>query len=167
MDLNYYSSRKERLQSASSGTKRAYEKRNSKSFFKRNPQLKVLIIDLLIILLFATIIIPFFIKITKDVRVDNYKITAKAIEFDENILISVKISQNIKPAKETTVSSKLKVEIIHNNSIIKSDSINFPKEFGDNKYLTFKLENILEVEYVQLKLTSGTFSKEIKTHIER
>ncbi len=166
MEYQFYSSRKERLQTASSGTKKAYENRESKSFFKRNPGLKILVVDLLIVLLFATIIIPFFIKITKDVRVDDYKFTSKAIWFEEEILISIKVSKLYKKISNRVTNDKLKVDIINNNSIIKSNSLSFPVKAGEDKYVSFKLTGDVGTEVVNIKLTSGNYIKEYKVQVQ-
>lgn len=166
MDHEFYSSREERLQSASSGTKRAYEKRNSKSIFKRNPGLRILVIDLLLVLLFATIIIPFFIRITKDIRIDDYKIVSKAILFNEEVLVSIKVSNLYKKIQTRKTTDKLKVDIIKNNSIIQSNSLILPINDGEDKYLTFKLVDNITIKEVNIKLTSGDYIKEYKVQIE-
>lgn len=166
MEYQFYSSKKERLQTASSGTKRAYEQRDSKSIFKRNPGLKILVIDLLLVLLFATIIIPFFIKLTKDIRVDDYILATKAFSFEEDILISIKVSKQYKKVSNRVTTNKLKVDIINNNSIIKSNGISFPIKTGEDKYISFKLAGYFEMEVINIKLTSGSYIKEYKVQIK-
>lgn len=167
MEQHFYSSRKERLETASSETKRAYAKRNNKSFFKRNPHLRILVIDMIIVLLFATIIIPFFIKITKDIRFDDYKITSKAIQFEEDVLISIKVSKLYKKISNRITTENLKVDIINNNSIMKSKEVSFPIISGEDIFISFKLDHDIEQEIVNIQLSSGNYLKQYKVRIER
>lgn len=164
--MDFYSSREERLKVASSSTRRAYEKRNSKSFLKRNPQLKILIIDLFIVLLFGVIIVPFFMKITKDIRVDDYKISSKAVYFDSNILVSLKVSKTFKQVKKRLSNDELKVDIIFNTSIIDSKTVRLPATAAQDEFVFFKLDNGSEMDKVEINLTSGDFLKNYSVNIE-
>lgn len=168
MELNFYSSRKERLSQASNETKRAYEKRNSGNFLKRNPHLRIMIIDLFIVLLFAVIIIPFFLKLTKNIKVDNYKIESKAVVFEENILISIKISRLFKDISTPKITKEsIKVEINKNTDHNKYKESIFPQKKGETIYVTFKLEENKEIEFIHVNLLSGKFNKEFKINIKR
>lgn len=167
MSYDFYSSREERLLTASSGTKRAYEKRKVKGFFKKNPQLKILVIDLILVLLFAVIIIPFFVKLTKDIRVDDYKITPKAIQFENQVLISIKIKKLNKKISNRIATDSLKVDIIENKIIINSENKLLPNDGNTDAYITFKLEDNNNLEFILLHLETGAFSKEYNVKIER
>lgn len=168
MSLTFYSSREERLSKASKETKLAYEKRKNKNFFKRNPQIRILIIDLVIILLFAVIIVPLFMKLTKDVRVDNYKIETKAFVYEKHILINLKIKQNDKKIKKRKTTELLKVAILSNNGLLlKEVEESFPDINEDNKYIALKLDDDQNMKVINIRLISGDYIKLYKVHIER
>lgn len=166
MEQNFYSSRKERLSQASSATKKAYAKRNSGSYFKRNPHMKVLIIDLILVLLFGVVIVPFFVRITKDIRFDDYKVQSKAIIFEEKILVSVKVSKLYKNISNRIATDKVKVVIIENENILDSSLSDLPTKPGEDKYITFKLDNIKDQKIITLELSSGDFLKNYKVNIQ-
>lgn len=168
MGLTFYSSRSERLSRASSETKNAYEKRNNKNFFKKNPQIKILLIDLVIILLFAVIIVPIFLKITKDVSVDNYKIDTKAFVYEDKILINLKIKVINKKIKKRKTTDSLKVAILSNNGLLlKEVEDSFPEMNEDKKYIALKVDNNKNMEIINIRLLSGEYTKVYKVHIER
>lgn len=164
----FHSSRKERLSRASKEVKQAYEKRNSKNFFKKNPHLKILLIDLVIVLLFAAVIVPFFYKLTKDIRVDNYKIESEALSFEGQIIIRLKIIRlNKKNFKRLTTDS-LKVAIISEiGKKLEEKSVKLPDIDEEVKYLTFKLDDNQKMQIINIELLSGNFTKEYKVRIER
>ncbi len=161
MDHNFYSSRKERLQHASNATKQAYVKRNSDNFFKRNPHLRILVIDLFIVLLFAVIIIPFFVRLTRDVRVDDYKITPKAIFFENDILVTIKIEKLFKKIIKRITNSEILIEVLYNDKLVGSEIASLPLEIQEYKYISFKLANGDEVETINIRLSSAAYSKQI------
>lgn len=168
MGDNFYYSRKERLSQASSTTKKAYEKRNQKGFFKKNPQLRILLIDLVIVLLFAVVIIPFFVRITKDIRVDDYKISPKAVLFEDKILVSIKVSNLYKTIYNRKTKESLKVEILKNSSIIESKEELFPTDDGEEKYISFSFnKSELDSDFVFIDFTSGDFHDDRKVLIEQ
>lgn len=167
MELNFYSSRKERLSQASSATIKAYEKRNKLSFFKRNPHLKILAADLVLVLLFGIIIIPFFLKITKDIRFDDYKVKSKAIVFEDEILLTVKFTKLNKKISKRIATDTVKVIIVENELIIRSSSSDLPMEPRKDKYITFKLDDNKNMEIIKIRLSSGSFLKEYNVKIER
>lgn len=166
MDYNFYSSREERLSKASSATKRAYQKRKKIGFFKRNPQLKILVIDLFLVLLFAVIIIPFFLRITKDIRIDDYKIESKALVFEDKMLISVKVTKLYKKINKRVTTDQIKV-VIMNNEILTSKEELFPVDAGEDKYITFKLDDDLNIEIINISISSGDYIKEYNVKVDR
>lgn len=166
MDHNFYSSRSERLSHASSATKKAYEKRKKVSYFKRNPHMKILVIDLVLVLLFGVIIIPFFIKITKDVRFDDFKVSSKGIVFEENILISIKISKLYKKISTRVGSDNIELVVSNGNISLKQNDT-LPIEPGEDKYITFKLDDNVDIKTINVRISSGDFIKNYKIQVER
>ena len=167
MDHDFYYNREERLSNASTATKDAYIKRSHKNFFKRNPQLKILIIDLVLVLLFSTIIIPFFVRVTKDFRIEDYKVSSKAIIFEDTILVSIKLSKMYKKNSNEISENSITVDILKNSSIIKTKTDVFPTTMGEDKYITFKIpKQDYNLEYIEIKIKSGDFIKERKVQIE-
>ncbi|MGL1894110.1 MAG: hypothetical protein OCD02_20950 [Spirochaetaceae bacterium] len=167
MEFDFYSSREERLKSASAGTKLAYEQRKKIGFFNKNPQLRILLIDLVVILLFAVIVIPFFVRITKDVRFDDYKVESKAIVFEDKILVSLKITKLFKKINKRIATDSLKVVILKEN--IKIDEVDYllPSEKGKDEFITFKFDEDKSIKYLHLNLSSGKYIKEYKVLVER
>lgn len=166
MDHNFYSSRSERLSQASSATKKAYEKRKKVSYFKRNPHMKILVIDLLLVLLFGVIIVPFFIRITKDVRFDDFKVSSKGIVFEENILISIKISKLYKKISTSVGSDNIELVVSVGNISLKQKEV-LPIEPGEDKYITFKLDDNIDIKTINVRMSSGDFIKNYKIQVER
>lgn len=166
MDLNFYSSRTERLSQASSATKKAYEKRKKVGYFKKNPHMRILIIDLILVLLFGVIIIPFFVKLTRDIRFDDYKVTSKAIEFDGNILVSIKVSKLYKQINQRISTDALEITISYDESTqTKTDKL--PIKAGEDKYITFKLDDKAIIEIINVRISSGDYEKSYNIKVDR
>lgn len=169
MGLEFYSSRSERLESASSATKLAYEQRKKRGVFAKNPQLKFLVIDLIIILIFAVIILPFFLKLTKDERFDDYKVVSKAVFFEEKILVSVKISKLFKKINKRIATDSVNIVIFTDNDdniYLEKESL-LPTQSGEEIYVTFKLNDEKDLDYIYINLSSGEYNKKRKVLIER
>ncbi|OQY41073.1 MAG: hypothetical protein B6229_00145 [Spirochaetaceae bacterium 4572_7] len=167
MGLTFYSSHGERISKSSSETKKAYEKRENKSIFKRNPHLRIMFIDLLIVLLFAFILVPLFVKITNKVEVDDYKFLTKTIIFEEKLLLSIKISKGYKKINKRVTTNTIKIVILSIDGTVLDESTEiFPTDAGDNKFITFKLEDP-SLESLSIRLSSGEFEKKYNVSIER
>jgi len=167
MSLTFYSSHNERISKSSSETKKAYEKRERKGIFKRNPHLRIMFIDLFIVLLFIFILVPLFIKITRKVEVDDYKFTTKTIIFEKKLLLSIKISKGYKKINKRVTTNTIKIVILSKDGTVldKATEI-FPIDAGDNKFITFKLDNP-SIKLLSIRLSSGEFKKIYNVSIER
>lgn len=165
---NFHSSREERLAASSAATRLAYENRKHKSFFKRNPQIKILMFDLFIVFLFAAIIVPFFLKLTKDVRMDDFRVESKSIVFENKILVTVKIIKLNKKIKKRVTTDSIKVAIIsEDGSILKEITDLLPDKSEKFKYFSFKLDDNEKTEIINIELQSGSYEKKYKVHVER
>lgn len=85
---HFHSSRKERH--ISGGIK---EKKKSLSFFKRNPSMKIILLDLVFIVIISGVIVPFIMKREGTSSIDNYKISLKAFSFDDEVMATLTISE--------------------------------------------------------------------------
>ncbi len=126
-----------------------------------------MLIDLLLVLLFAVIIIPFFIKITKDVRIDDYKISSKAVLFEENILLSIKIVKVNKKIISKIGTDQIKIDIMNDDVLLESKNSYFPKIIDDKIYITFIIKETLIKDFVSINFVSGKFNKKVKIAIEQ
>ncbi|MBN2618664.1 MAG: hypothetical protein JXR64_10195 [Spirochaetales bacterium] len=167
MDFTFYSNREERLKSSSKETQRAYENRKKKSFLAKNPHLKILIIDLILVLLFGVIIVPFFMRITRDIRFDDYKVTSKAVQFEESILLSIKVIKVDKKIINRISNNNFIAEIAINKDNIEKKEVQLPIEIGDFKYITFKLDDNMKSKNIYVSIYSGNFKKDYNVLISR
>lgn len=138
-----------------------YNKRKG-NFFERNPHMKILFIDLFIVILFSTVIIPMFMKLTNEIKFKSYEVTTKAINFESDILVTIKV----KKFRQRDTNSDITIEIIENGGIIKEKSQALPVEYGSSIYITFKIEDRDDLESVTLNITSGDYHKEKIVQVE-
>lgn len=159
--MEFYSSRKERLEHSSKEVRDMYKKQK-KGFFNRNPHLKILFIDLFIVILFSTVIIPLFLKLSNEIKFKSYEVIPKAIKFEDDILLTIKV----KKYRNRETNSEITIEIIENDDIIKEKSQAMPTEYGSSEYVTFKLEKRENIEAVNIRITSGDYIKERVVQVE-
>lgn len=166
--MDFYSSREERLEQASTEVKKAYEKRGSKNFFKKNPQLKILFFDLLIICLFAAVIIPLFMKITQRVRIDHYNVESKALIFEDKLLITIKLESSNRKKNKSLATQQLKVDILNIDDVeIASKTVNFPEDQDKLFYITFKLDEGLDLDKININLATDNFHRDYTIKIQK
>lgn len=164
--MEYHSSREERLSTASSEVKKAYEKRNSSSFFKRNPQLKILLIDLILVCLFAGIILPFLLSLNSRVIIENYKIDTKAFIFEDKLLISLNFIPNKRKKSKILATEDLKVDILSQEGLLVSKSDSFPTE-SESFYISFQLDDNEKLDYLYINITTLDYNKDYKVKVKR
>jgi hypothetical protein len=85
-DNNLHSSREERH--TLGGTNQPKVK---KGFFQNNPSFKIIMIDLLLIVIISGVFVPFIMKREGTSRIDNYKLTLKAFNFDDQVMATLVI----------------------------------------------------------------------------
>ena len=85
-EKNYHSSRKERYKTG------GITGENKKmSFFQKNPSYKIFIIDLIFIVIISGVIVPFIYKREGTSTIDNYKMTLRTFDYDDQILLTLTI----------------------------------------------------------------------------
>lgn len=83
---HFHSSRKERYKVA--GIDRD---KKQLGFFQRNPSFKILIIDLIFIAIISGVIVPFIMKREGMTNFESYKLTIKAFDFDDLVMVSLSV----------------------------------------------------------------------------
>lgn len=86
-NIQFHSSREERHHLG------GIEVKKKKSFFQRNPTFRILIIDLIFIVIISGVIVPFIIKREGSVKIDNYKISLKAFNFDDQVMATLTVQE--------------------------------------------------------------------------
>lgn len=167
--MEFYSSREERISQASNTVKKAYEKRANKNFFKKNPHIKILLFDLIIVLLFAVVIIPLLMKITQRVRIEHYNVETKAFIFEDKLLITIKLISSSRKKNKSLATHDLKVDILKedNNQEIVSKTVSFPNNPDELFYITFKLEDKDKLDKINIKLETVDYHRKYKLKIQR
>lgn len=85
-EANFHSSRKERYELGGIG-----ENKIKKSFFQRNPSFKIIIIDLIFIVIISGVIVPFIFNREGKSSIDNYRLTMRAFEYDDQVMVTLTI----------------------------------------------------------------------------
>lgn len=165
--MEFHSSRKERLSKASKEVIKAYEKRNGGSFLKRNPQLKILIIDLILVILFGGVILPFLLNLNSRVKIENYKVETKAFVFEDKLLVSLNFIPNKRKNSKIIATEDIKVDILSEEEIlIASKSGTFPED-SESFYISFKLDDKEKLDKIYINLTTLNYTKDYKVKIKR
>lgn len=166
--MEFYSSREERVSQASSTVKKAYEKRANKNFFKKNPHIKILLFDLIIVLLFAVVIIPLLMKITQKVRIEHYNVESKAFIFEDKLLITIKLESSNRKKNKSLATQDLKIDILkEDGQEVVSKTVVFPKNPEELFYITFKLEDNDNLDKINIKLETIDYHRKYKLDIQR
>lgn len=164
--MEFYSSREERLKRSPKKVQDFNTRIKSKNIFVRNPQLKVIFLDIIIIVVFAIIIFPLIQRLGSSVNTDNFKIEPKAFVFEEKLLISLKLTPRKKNKLVGTES--LNIDILTIDGIViasKTDEIfDYNKKRKD---ISFKLDDRPEIEKINIVIKSENETKEFKIDIDR
>lgn len=137
-DAHFHSSRKERYESGG-----ITEKKKKKGFFQKNPSFKIIIIDILFIIIISAVIVPFIYKREGTSAIDNYKLTLKAFEFDDQVMFSLTVIEKDNSENGSLVESEFYL-IEGEMSLSESDLLPGPGEerilkgglpLGDEIYL--------------------------------
>lgn len=79
-NTQFHSSRKERHVMGGP------ELKKKKGFFQRTPAFRIFIIDLIFIVIISGVIVPFIMKREGTSKIDNYKLSLKAFNYDEEVM---------------------------------------------------------------------------------
>jgi hypothetical protein len=165
--MDFYSTRQERLSKSSSEVKKAYEKRDGKGIFKKNPHLRMMLIDLCIILLFALIIVPIFVRLNNSIRIYDFDLTTKTFIFEEKILITIKIEKSKRKSDKAEQFGELNITI--NNELNGKDnkkSILLSKD-TKKEYINFTLPYSNDTENIIINLSLNDYVKEYIIKIDK
>jgi len=177
--MEYYSSRNERLLNSSNEVKKAYENRNRKGFFKKNPHLKMMLIDLSIILLFVLmlidlsiillfvlIIVPIFQKINSNIKIYDFNINSKAFVFEEKLLVTIKVEKAIKKINNKEQFGELSIIIKSiNNEELGIKNIFLTKE-TKKEYINFTFPFSNNIENIIINLSLNNYDREYTVKID-
>ena len=112
-DLNFHYNRDDREAMLSEETKKMLTKTKLFSMNRRN---KIILADIGIILLFTMIFVPIFMGGKSNAKIDGFKSTLKAYEYDGSILVSLKVEASKDNLQEAgLVNAVFSVEGIENS----------------------------------------------------
>ena len=130
-------------------------------FFQRNPSFKILIIDLIFIAIISGVIVPFIMKREGVSNLEDYKLTLKAFNFDDTVMVSltVKDTEGIDSAGLVEASFYFEEDL---QEFIESDLL--PSD-GDERVLKRGIpEN--DSKYIYCNVTINGNNKTIKKKIK-
>ncbi len=141
-DTHFHSSRKERHEAGGIA-----EKKEKKGFFQKNPSFKIIMIDILFIVIISGVIVPFIYKREGTSTIDNYKLTLKAFDFDDEVMFSLTVIEKDDTENASLVESEFYLNV-DGLTLSESDLLPGPGEerilkgglpLSDEKYLYCKV----------------------------
>jgi len=152
----FHSSRKERYENGGIGNPK-----EKKGFFQRNPSYRIYLIDLILIVIISGVIVPFIMKREGSSKIDNYKLTFKAFEYDDEILLTLKITETEDIDTDSLVEARFYFEDSRGESL-ESDLL--PSKLEERIIKSSIISNAVDYAYCDI-LINGK-KKTIKKRIQ-
>jgi hypothetical protein len=153
---NFHSSRKERHELGGVDGNKI-----KKGFFQKNPSFKIVIIDLLFIIIISGVIVPFIYKREGTLKIDNYRMTLKAFDYDDQAMVTLTVRETDGLDSGGLVEADFYLD---KDSLHASESDILPGS-GEERILKAKLSSNNEI-YIFCNITINGKNKTIKKKIK-